>query len=392
MRHSLIILAALLTACSKPAPEVTLTTIQGNDPVINYIGRFDSISSEGQVRQYAAGAYFTFAFEGNTCDIDLEDQNLYGEKYNYLEVIVDNGTPVRFRTVGRDNLIRIGQSTTVAPDSVNVVSIDLDNAIDKHTVMVCRDTETGMGYTAVRSITAQKIAEWTLPTFRRIEFIGNSITCGAEAFCDSVPYGEGNWGDRHMAYNAYGPRAARELQAQWSLTSVSGIGLIHSCCDMTITMPQVYDKINLAGDAIEYDFGYIPNVICICLGQNDGIQSKAKFIKAYRGFIDSIRKYYEGYDKIEIVVMSSPMADDELREYQADVLTTIVEGAQLDGDEHISLLLFSRSWNAGGGDHPDYNEHAEIAAEVVAHIKPMFKEENRKFNDAARRVVIKEIQ
>lgn len=391
MKHSLIILAALLTACSKPTPEVTMTTIDGNAPIINYIGRFDSISCEGQIRQYAAGAYFTFAFEGNSCDIDIEDENLYGEKYNYLEIVVDDEEPVRFRTIGRDNLIRIGESQTPDPDSVNVVKINLKASDEKHTVLVCRDTETGMGYTAVRSITAEKFIEWTLPAFRRIEFIGNSITCGAEAFCDSVPYGEGNWGDRHMAYNAFGPRAARELQAQWALTSVSGIGLIQSCCDMTITMPQVYDKINLAANDVEYDFGYIPNVICICLGQNDGIQSKAKFIKAYRRFIDSIRKYYEGYNKIEIVVMSSPMANDELREYQADVLTTIVEGAQLDGDEHISLLLFSKSWNGGGGDHPDYNEHAEIADEVVAHIKPMFKEENKKFNDAARRVVIKEM-
>ena len=44
-----------------------------------------------------------------------------------------------------------------------------------------------------------------------IEFIGNSITCGAAADVSEVPCGSGVDYDQHNAYYAYGPRVARML-------------------------------------------------------------------------------------------------------------------------------------------------------------------------------------
>lgn len=77
---------------------------------------------------------------------------------------------------------------------------------------------------------------------------------------------------------SYGPVTARMLDAQWMLSSVSGIGLMHSCCDMDIVMPDVYDKLNMRENKYRWNFAhYQPDVVTVALGQNDGIQDSAAF-------------------------------------------------------------------------------------------------------------------
>src|SRR4029077_4929292 len=117
---------------------------------------------------------------------------------------------------------------------------------------------------------------------RKIEFIGNSITCGTGSDLSEIPCGKGKWQDQHNAYMSYGAVTARTLGAQYHLSAVSGIGLMHSCCNMNIIMPQVFDKISMRNDTIKWDFKmYQPNVVTVCLGQNDGIQDSATFCKNY---------------------------------------------------------------------------------------------------------------
>jgi hypothetical protein len=53
-----------------------------------------------------------------------------------------------------------------------------------------------------------------------IEFIGNSITCGAMSDTSESPCGVGDYADHHNAYYAYGPRAARSLGVGYMLSSV----------------------------------------------------------------------------------------------------------------------------------------------------------------------------
>lgn len=362
MKNQLIASIAALMALSACSP--SSDNVSGLDQRITFVGRTDTAS--GMPRQYGAGAYFSFGFDGSGCELDIIDENLYGTNYNYLEVIVDGGEPIRVSTHGVRNTLVIGrvQHDLPNPDSMQTV-IGLKGNLEhgKHTIEVVRDTETGMGYTALSAVRTTGLTKWTRPTKRRIEFIGNSITCGAEAYLDEVPYGEGTWFDRHRAYYAYGPRTARALDAQWMLTSVSGIGLIHSCCDMTVTMPQVYDKVALSTNQISYDFSFGPDVICSCLGQNDGIQDDETFIKAYVDFIADLRSHSP---KAQIVLLSSPMANEELTAWMQSILPRVKEAT---GDNLVSTFFFSRSWNNGGGGHPDMAEHEQIADELTAYLK-----------------------
>lgn len=367
------ILSAIAVAASVVLASCTAgpRTVSGYDDAISYIGRLDRTDSVGP-RQWGAGTYFTFAFNGDGADIVIADQRLYGDGYNYLEVVLDGDTVGRIATGGALNRLVVGKSQIAAvPDTSVYVMQVADGLTDgRHTLLVCRDTECGMGYTQVLSVTARGIEKWQPDTTHRIEFIGNSITSGMEIYDGVLPFGQGRWYDHHRAYFAYGPRTARNLNAQWSLASVSGIGLIHSCCDHKYVLPQTYGKVDLVDNEIDYDFSFNPDLVVSALGQNDGVQDSSKFATAY---VDFIRLLREKNPVADIALISSPMANDTLRAFFKSVLPAIASEAEAQGlagkSGKIPYHIFKRSYNAGGAEHPDMAEHEVIAAEVTSFIK-----------------------
>jgi hypothetical protein len=166
---------------------------------------------------------------------------------------------------------------------------------------------------------------------------------------------------------SYGAQTARMLNAQWHLTAVAGIGLIHSCCKMDIVMPQVFDKMDLRDDSGSWDFRrYIPDVVTVCLGQNDGIQDSTVFCNAYVRFIGDIRRRYPA---AQIVCLTSPMGDKTLTDAQKRYLTGIVGALRSSGDLRVSSYFFSRQFSHGCGGHPDLQEHGVIAAELAGYLR-----------------------
>ena len=359
----------LLVAC---AP--SLRTVSGYDEALTYIGRLDRTDSAGP-RQWGAGTYFTFAFDGDGADVDIADERLYGDGYNYLEVVVDGESVARVATGAPLNRLVIGkaQQPVVSDTLCHIMHVADSLAAGRHTVLVCRDTECGMGYTQVLGVTACGLSKWQPATSHRIEFIGNSITSGMEMYDGVMPFGEGLWYDHHRAYFAYGPRTARNLNAQWSLASVSGIGLMHSCCDHKYVLPQTYCKVNLVDNKIDYDFSFNPDLVVSALGQNDGVQDSSKFASAYLDFIRMLR---EKNPSADIALISSPMANDTLRTFFKALLPAIAAEAEAQGfagkSGKIPYHVFERGFNAGGAAHPDMAEHEVIAAEVTRFIKDEF--------------------
>ena len=206
---------------------------------------------------------------------------------------------------------------------------------------------------------------------RRIEFIGNSITCGAGSDQSVVPCGKGVWHDQHNAFLSYGPVVARSLNAQWVLSAVSGIGLIHSCCGLQITMPQVFDKIDLRGDSLAWDFAaYQPDVVTICLGQNDGIQDSVTFCSAYVSFIEQLRSHYP---RAQFILLTSPMGDAKLTTALKNYLSGIKHAMKKKGDKKVDCYFYSKQYHNGCDGHPDLAEHQSIAAELGSFIKKKMK-------------------
>jgi hypothetical protein len=270
-------------------------------------------------------------------------------------VVIDHEKPIRLKT----------KDKTDTADVQTLLGNKLSN--ETHSLVICKNTEDGIGYLEFLGLGCQKLLPVSAMPTRKIECIGNSITCGMSSDVSEIPCGKGEWFDQHNAYMSYGMITARALNAQAHLTSVSGIGLIRSCCNLTITMPTVFDNMDLRNGSKKWDFrNYQPDVVTVCLGQNDGVQDSTKFCSAYCDFIERLRTDYSG---AKIVCLTSPMADETLVAVLKKYLSSIVAFENNRGDKNVYTFFFSKRYHNGCGDHPDINEHQQMADELIPFVK-----------------------
>ncbi|QJD96486.1 SGNH/GDSL hydrolase family protein [Mucilaginibacter robiniae] len=351
MKYKLLIMLTLLGVWAHAKP-VALKYYKANNSSIHYVGRID-FTNPAKPKFWAPGVYMQVRFSGTSLMMDLNDEVLYNKNHNYIEIAVDQRVPYRIQTTGKSNHI--------------VVAEHLSPGI--HTATICKDTETNIGYLEMVGLQCAKLLPWVEHTQHKIEFIGNSITCGTGSDQSVVPCGKGVWQDQHNAYMAYGPRVARMLNAQWNLTSYSGIGLIHSCCDIKFTMPDIFDRTNLLQDSLKWNFNkYVPDVVTVCLGQNDGIQDSTAFCSAYVKFIGQLRQHYPQAD---IVALTSPMGDEKLTAVLKKYILSIEADRQKNGDTKVHHYFFSRQYHSGCDSHPSLEEHGLIAAELGSYLKKL---------------------
>ena len=329
---------------------VSEEVVKPNNSNIQYVGRVD-FANPLKPRLSAPGTAVLVKFRGTYCQIIIEDQLLYSSYNNFLEIVVDGTQHTRIQTTGKNNTIDIVK--------------DLPEG--EHTLMIVKNTEAGIGYIDFVGLRCDELLEPDpLPT-RRIEFIGNSITCGYGVDASEIACGAGEWYDQHSAYYAYGPEVARRLNAQWMLSSVSGIGLIQSCCGNTFTMPDVYENTNLSTSGSKWDFSvYQADVVTVCLGQNDGIQDSVKFCNAYVNFLGTVRSKYPN---ASIVCLTSPMANTGLFNSQKNYLTGIVEHMNNKNDANVYKLFLTPNLNSGCDSHPSKAEHQVTASELEVFLK-----------------------
>jgi lysophospholipase L1-like esterase len=180
----------------------------------------------------------------------------------------------------------------------------------KHTVELFKRTEWAMGKTWFFGFELDKGGKvFTAPPVkkRKIEFFGNSITCGyADLDTTGKDRGTSLYEDGYISYAAI---TARHFNAEFYNTSKSGIGITVSW--FPLIMPEMYDRLDATDPNSKWDFSkYTPDVVVINLFQNDSWitnmpnneQFKARFgtaaptpdfiVNAYRDFVKTIRKTY----------------------------------------------------------------------------------------------------
>lgn len=330
-----------------------LTFFSAQNSKFQYIGRID-FRNKKLPRFWSPGVYISAKFKGTYCELIINDQELWGKNHNYLEIVIDN-IPSRIITKEKNNHI--------------VIAKGLSNTA--HTLVICKNTESNIGYLEFVGIKCSALLSLPPKPVRTIECIGNSITCGTGSDQSEIPCGKGVWQDQHNAYLSYGPTVARNFNAQYHLSAVSGIGLMHSCCGMNIVMPAVFNKIDMRGDSLIWDFTkYQPDIVTICLGQNDGIQDSVIFCSAYINFIGQVRT---AYAKAELLLLSSPMGDENLTRVLKNYLSAIKTAEKNSGEKNIETYFFSKQYHEGCDSHPSVAEHQLIAGELNIFIKKIMK-------------------
>lgn len=340
----------LLTCCFfNLSAKVPAKLLPVNDAAIQYTGRIDK--SDNNVYRFSSpGVYIKAKFTGTFCEFDMASN----DTRNYIEIIVDNLEPQRI-------LVDSARKTYVAAKG-------LKNG--EHSILICKDTESAVGSLLFYGFRCEKLVQFPEPT-RKIECYGNSITCGAKMLTGEMcDLSSTNWNAPNKAYSAYGAVAARALNARYHLTSVSGIGLVHSCCNMTNTMPTTYDRLFLEkADSKKWDFNaYIPDVVTICLGQNDGtdVVLSDKFQNDYINFVKTLRVKYPS---ATFFLLTSPMADSTLFGAMKTSIDKVITQLNTEGISQIFKIEMPYNLTNGCQTHPNEAEHVIIANVLVKNIK-----------------------
>ena len=204
---------------------------------------------------------------------------------------------------------------------------------------------------------------------RRIEFVGDSITCGygnegAKAEEKFAPATENN-------YLAYGAVAARQLGAEYVAIAWSGKWIMGPNA-----VPLLFDRA-LPDDAqSKWDFAsWVPHAVVIHLGTNDfgpSNPSEKDWTDAYRAFIQTLRKNYP--QAHVFCAVGSMMSDGWPADRKAlSTIRSYVTGmiAKL-GDKKTHFVEFEAQKQAdgiGSDWHPSVKTHRLMADRLAASIK-----------------------
>ena len=329
-------------------------------------GRFE-FTKEKDIELITSAVHFGFSFNGKSCTIYTYINDAGG--HNYLQYELDGQYQKRIKVVG---------------GSVQSIALSA-NTDGQHTIEIYKATEATTGPIFIQKIVANDIRAIQPSDAPLIEFIGNSITCGALADTSEVKCGQGVYLDQHNAYDAYGPRVARALHTNFILSSVSGIGIYRTWNMDNPSMPQVYEKARLITDDTSlWNFKmYSPKIVSIALGTNDmshgdGVHARqpfdsAVFVKDYISFVQLVKSKYP---KATIALLSSPMINGSDRILSQNCLTAVKQtiDALYTSNKPVALFFFQPMNPHGCGYHPSVEDHAILAQQLIPFFKDLLKQ------------------
>lgn len=319
-----------------------------------------------------SGAEFTYT--GKKLDITITGDyaSTIGNDENYARVaIYVNGERVI------DDMLNEKEKTYTAFESDTAKSVD---------VQIIKLSECAMstfGIKPIKIADGEKI-EPAKAKDLKIEFIGDSITCG---------YGVDDEDKEHHfktstedVTKAYAYKTAQALNADYSMVSISGYGIISGYTDdgkkkPEQTIPQYYDKLgfsynkfadSLEVSSLEWDFdNYKPDIVVINLGTNDmsyatNDTTRAEFEEGYMAFLKQVRSHNpDAYIFCTYGVMGNTLLrniKNVCEQYSAETGDTRVR--------FFTLAMQDENANGIAADwHPSEKTHEICAEKAVRSIK-----------------------
>jgi len=214
----------------------------------------------------------------------------------------------------------------------------------------------------------------------RIEFIGDSITCGFGIATNN--YNRLFYGIDEDGWETYASLTARKLNYEPQMVCVSGITLSSGFQWMPYVfgMKEIYpyaDWFNsFSSSKQRWDFSsHHADIVVVNLGTNDatGIaksdnpeEAEQKFAREYRDFLSCLREKY-GSETIIICALGT------MDYYLFDHIKSISDELRADGDQRIYSFKFQKmmpdSSDVGALGHPTYIRHKKMSEELCRFIQ-----------------------
>ena len=310
-----------------------------------------------------------FSFTGDSVQVVLK--NLApGDDYGYIVYELDVKQVKRVKIDDRTE-----QKLTVYPE-INAPI---------HVLKIYKVSEAQNGNLAVVRIKGRDIKPVEAVSKLKMEFIGNSITCGMGADTSEVACGVGKWYDQHNAYYSYASRVARELKMRYTISAVSGIGMYRNWNSEGPVMPELYGSTYFSKDSsLAWDFSKEqPGYVSICLGTNDlsdgdGTNPRQSFDSTHftEAYLDFVKTIYHHYDSARVVLLTSPMLSGEKADLLYRLLVKIADQTnQAYPDRKETVVFQFEPMKPGGCDaHPSVDDHRFIAFQLVSFLNRYIKQ------------------
>ena len=366
---------------------INAQSILANDTKIHYVGRID-FSDELQPTYSFPGISIKAKFYGTGISAVIHDYGIGGVKNtNYYKVLIDGEIQTEQLEVSN------GEQTYILAENLT---------LDSHTVELIKITEGTGGKSSFLGFTVtggnQVLEELqNLPT-KKIEFIGDSWTAGfgnlSQYATGSASMANGDFvAENQDNYFAWGPISARNVDAEYHVTAISGRGLYrNNTGSKNGTLPLNYDNVFEDDNSVSYDHAsWHPDLVVIHLGTNDMAQEEggssfklddAAFQQTYTDFVSKILTYHPCANVI--ICFGNSKSDSwptwtqqltRLRTMANGVVSSFPNG----NVTTLELPFTAEKWtgntadDCGYGDawHPSLCSHEEMAVKLTQKINQM---------------------
>lgn len=337
-----LLLPVLLSGCSATTEENRSIQLDASALLTTrLIGRHDNSGD------YPKSAWSGTGAQTRVTGTELSVR-LNGAAGVYFYVVVD-GEPI---------------STFVTAGGVSVYQLAQWNEAGTHEVQIYRRNEGSYGVVGFLGFTSSGTLEAPADEItRRIEYLGDSLTCGYgiegdSAYCDGTAANENAW-------FTYAGVASRSVSAQAHLICQSGKGVgRNSDGTANDTMPALYNRTLATDSAPLWDFtSWSADVVVINLGTNDlyGGATADEFVAAYRTLIGTIRTHYPG---AMIVAITWEGWGEEMESWVTQAISESADG-------NIEQLRFVVDEEDGYGcvSHTNVTTNEKLGAQLASMLR-----------------------
>ena len=345
------------------------TVVKPTDQHIQYTGRI-SFTHPVRPAWNFPGVQIIAAFEGTSLRMIAKPRS------GYFMAQIDEAEPFKVAFRGeRDSVVTLA---TALPDGRHLVRL----------MYVIEGYEFFPEFWGFVLDEGRQLVDAPALPSRKIEFIGNSITCGYGN--EGLKKEEGFDYATENHYYSYASIVARNLQAQHWVVARSGIGAYRNYAgpktgNPESNMPVQYEytgyawKPELRQEATflqeEWDFSrYQPDVVCINLGTNDLSTPNYDLSLLKQGYQKLLKMVRQHNPKAKIVFLTGSMLYNQELHIAKQLLDEVTAEAQKAGDKEVyrfDMAPINGNKYYGNDWHPNIYQDEKMANELTPYLRQL---------------------
>lgn len=352
---------------ASPTPSTDGTfEVSASHPLLSYGGRVDCAASGGPTWGFV-GANLRVRFRGTGLALRLKDYGLGTPRAtSFYDVSVDGGAPRLLEVSPRTERYELTSGLSSGPHEVELFKRGEGSP----------GGNSGAGKAQLLGVVVQ--GQELLPvrrSTRRLEFVGDSITCGYGNEASTMTPADVHFSTRGSnGHLAYGAVTAELLGAEYMAVAYSGRGVSRNYAGGGgPLLPELYlSSVPDDPQASPWQPAqYVPDAVIVNLGTNDfstpGVE-RARFVAGYAHFLEQLRKYYP---HAALVAALGPMLSDayppgeQAWTHAREDVTAALAARRAAGDGNLHLVVFEPQTAPWGEDwHPSAATHRKMANQL----------------------------